>query len=109
MALDSRWPLALFRGAAPIALGLMLWVAIAGGEQERQQTLKVRDTGAAVTPRGPEPAVTPPFFPVRQVQPDGNAAVLAERRRHNELVMMALREAAQTDDNVSQRQVPWRK
>ncbi|NXQ38269.1 UQCC3 factor, partial [Catharus fuscescens] len=83
MALDPRWPLALFRGAAPIALGLMLWVAIAGGEQERHQTLKA--------------------------QPEGNAAILADRRRHNELVMMALREAAQTDDNVSQRQVPWRK
>ncbi|KAF4797954.1 Ubiquinol-cytochrome-c reductase complex assembly factor 3 [Turdus rufiventris] len=83
MALDPRWPLALFRGALPIALGLMLWVAIAGGEQERQETLKA--------------------------QPEGNATILAERRRHNELIMMALREAAQTDENVAQRQVPWRK
>ncbi|NXM88756.1 UQCC3 factor, partial [Oenanthe oenanthe] len=83
MALDPRWPLALFRGALPIALGVMLYVAIAGGEQERQQTLKA--------------------------QPEGSAAILAERRRHNELIMMALREAAQTDENVAQRQVPWRK
>ncbi|NXC92225.1 UQCC3 factor, partial [Cercotrichas coryphoeus] len=83
MALDPRWPLALFRGSLPIALGLMLYVAIAGGEQERQQTLKG--------------------------QPEGNAAILADRRRHNEMIMMALREAAQTEDNVAQRQVPWRK
>ncbi|NWY69017.1 UQCC3 factor, partial [Erithacus rubecula] len=83
MALDPRWPLALFRGSLPVALGLMLYVAIAGGEQERQQTLRA--------------------------QPEGNPAALAERRRHNELIMLALREAAQTDDNVAQRPVPWRK
>ncbi|XP_062368064.1 uncharacterized protein LOC134055660 isoform X1 [Cinclus cinclus] len=81
MALDPRWSLALFRGAVPVALGLLLWVAIAGGEQERQHTVK----------------------------PEGDAANLAQRRRHNELIMAALREAAQTEDNVTQRQVPWRK
>lgn len=83
MALDRRWPLALFRGAIPVGLGLLLWVAIAGGEQERQQTLKA--------------------------QPGGDLATLAQRRRHNELIMTALRDAAQTEDNVAQRQVPWRK
>ncbi|XP_039552589.1 distal membrane-arm assembly complex protein 1 isoform X1 [Passer montanus] len=82
MALDPRWPLALARGAVPVALGLLLWVAIAGGEQERQQTLKA--------------------------QP-GADATLAQRRRHNELIMAALREAAETDENVAQRAVPWRK
>ncbi|NXU04058.1 UQCC3 factor, partial [Buphagus erythrorhynchus] len=83
MAVDRRWPLALFRGAVPVALGLLLWVAVAGGEHERQQTLKA--------------------------QPAGDPASLAQRRRHNELIMMALREAAQTEDNVAQRQVPWQK
>ncbi|XP_041275811.1 ubiquinol-cytochrome-c reductase complex assembly factor 3-like isoform X1 [Onychostruthus taczanowskii] len=82
MALDRRWPLALARGAVPVALGLLLWVAIAGGEHERQQTLKG--------------------------QPGADAA-LAQRRRHNELIMAALREAAETDDNVAHRGVPWRK
>ncbi|XP_033367669.1 ubiquinol-cytochrome-c reductase complex assembly factor 3-like [Parus major] len=83
MALDRRWPLALARGAVPVALGLLLWVAMAGGEQERQQTLKA--------------------------QPGGDTASLAQRRRHNELIMAALREAAETDENVAQRRVPWRK
>ncbi|NWI43573.1 UQCC3 factor, partial [Picathartes gymnocephalus] len=83
MAVDRRWPLALFRGAVPVALGLLLWVAMAGGEQERQQTLKAR--------------------------PGSDAASLAQRRRHNELIMAALREAAETDDNVAQRGAPWRK
>ncbi|NXS17605.1 UQCC3 factor, partial [Mystacornis crossleyi] len=83
MAVDPRWPLALFRGAAPVALGLLLWVAIAGGEQERQQTLKA------------QPGVDDPS--------------LSQRRRHNELIMAALREAAETDENVAQRRVPWRK
>ncbi|NXX27695.1 UQCC3 factor, partial [Nicator chloris] len=83
MAVDRRLPLALLRGAAPVALGLLLWVAMAGGEQERQQTLKA--------------------------QPRADAASLTQRRRHNELIMTALREAAETDDNVAQRRVPWRK
>ncbi|XP_030825877.1 ubiquinol-cytochrome-c reductase complex assembly factor 3-like [Camarhynchus parvulus] len=83
MALDRRWPLALARGAVPVALGLLLWVAIAGGEQERHNTLKG--------------------------QPGADAASLAQRRRHNELIMATLREAAETDDNVAHRAVPWRK
>ncbi|NXR46013.1 UQCC3 factor, partial [Hippolais icterina] len=83
MALDPRWPLALLRGAAPVALGLLLWVAMAGGEQERQQTLK-----------GP---------------PGAEGGRMTERRRHNELIMAALREAAETDENVAQRRVPWQK
>lgn len=83
MAADPRWPVALFRGAVPVALGLLLWVAMAGGEQGRQQTLKA--------------------------QPGGDAASLSQRRHHNELIMAALRDAAQTDDNVAQRRVPWRK
>ncbi|XP_058678367.1 ubiquinol-cytochrome-c reductase complex assembly factor 3-like [Ammospiza caudacuta] len=83
MALDRRWPLALARAAVPVALGLLLWVAIAGGEQERLQTLKG--------------------------QPGADAETLAQRRRHNELIMAALREAAETDDNVANRPVPWRK
>ncbi|XP_037982546.1 ubiquinol-cytochrome-c reductase complex assembly factor 3-like [Motacilla alba alba] len=83
MALDRRWPLALARGAVPVALGLLLWVAIAGGEQERQHSLKGK--------------------------PGADTANLAQRRRHNELIMTALREAAQTDENVAYRGVPWRK
>ncbi|NWW81928.1 UQCC3 factor, partial [Climacteris rufus] len=83
MAGDRRLPLALFRGALPIALGLMLWVAVAGGEGDRLQTLKA--------------------------QPEGSPASLAQRRRHNELIMEALREASETDDNVAQRHVPWQK
>ncbi|NXU18543.1 UQCC3 factor, partial [Pardalotus punctatus] len=83
MAVDPRWPLALVRGAVPVGLGLLLWVAMAGGEEERQKTLKA--------------------------QPGADAASLAQRRRHNELIMAALREAADTDDNVAQRRVPWRK
>ncbi|TRZ09926.1 hypothetical protein HGM15179_017187 [Zosterops borbonicus] len=81
MALDRRWPLALFRGAIPVALGLLFWVAMAGGEQQRHQTLQ-------------------------QGQPEADPT---QRRRHNELLMAALREAAETDENVAQRQVPWRK
>ncbi|NXW78106.1 hypothetical protein DUI87_33074 [Hirundo rustica rustica] len=83
MAVDRRWPLALVRGAVPVALGLLLWVAMAGGEQERQQTLKGL--------------------------PGADAGGFSHRRRHNELLMAALREAAETDDNVAHRQVPWRK
>ncbi|NXS33377.1 UQCC3 factor, partial [Pomatostomus ruficeps] len=83
MAVDPRWPLALLRGAVPVGLGLLLWVAMAGDERDRQETLKA--------------------------QPEANAASSAHRRRHNELIMAALREAAQTDENVAQRRVPWRK
>ncbi|NXE99952.1 UQCC3 factor, partial [Menura novaehollandiae] len=83
MAADPRWALALVRGAIPVALGLLLWVAVAGGEQDRLKTLKA--------------------------QPEANPASLAERRRHNELIMAALRQAAETDENVARRPVPWRK
>lgn len=83
MAAERRWPLALFRGAVPVALGLLFWAAMASGEQERQHTLKA--------------------------QPGADAASLAARRRHNELIMAALREAAATDENVATRPVPWRK
>ncbi|XP_050164925.1 ubiquinol-cytochrome-c reductase complex assembly factor 3-like [Myiozetetes cayanensis] len=79
----ARWALALARGAAPVALGLLLWVAVAGGEQDRLETLKAL--------------------------PEANPEVLAQRRRHNELIMAALREAAQTEENVARRPVPWQK
>lgn len=46
------------------------------------------------------------MFPVQQGQPEADPT---QRRRHNELLMAALREAAETDENVAQRQVPWRK
>lgn len=68
MAVDPRWPVALVRGAVPVALGLLLWVAMAGGEQERQQTLKVRG-GCGGDASGPGPAVTPPFFPFGRRSP----------------------------------------
>ncbi|NXP16788.1 UQCC3 factor, partial [Scytalopus superciliaris] len=83
MAAARRWALAVARGAAPVALGLLLWVAVAGGERHRLDTLKAL--------------------------PDAAPEVLAERRRHNELIMEALREAAETDENVARRRVPWRK
>ncbi|XP_027563286.1 ubiquinol-cytochrome-c reductase complex assembly factor 3-like [Neopelma chrysocephalum] len=79
----ARWALALARGAAPVALGLMFWVAMAGGEQDRLDSLKAL--------------------------PEAKPEVLSERRRHNELIMAALREAAETDENVARRPVPWRK
>lgn len=63
MALDPRWPLALFRGSLPIALGLMLWVAIAGGEQERQETLKVRGHGGGGDALGCRTGRDPSVFP----------------------------------------------
>ncbi|NXU94407.1 UQCC3 factor, partial [Xiphorhynchus elegans] len=83
MAAARRWAVALARGAVPVALGLLLWVAVAGGEQNRLDTLKAL--------------------------PEASPEVLAERRRHNELIMAALREAAETDENVARRPVPWRK
>ncbi|NXM29232.1 UQCC3 factor, partial [Oxyruncus cristatus] len=79
----ARWALALARGAAPVALGLLFWVAVAGSEQDRLNTLKGL--------------------------PEANPEVLAQRRRQNELIMAALREAAETDENVARRPVPWRK
>ncbi|XP_033927702.1 ubiquinol-cytochrome-c reductase complex assembly factor 3 [Melopsittacus undulatus] len=83
MAALRRWALALLRGSVPVAVGLLLWVAMAAGDEKRQELLKAL--------------------------PEANPAVLAERRQHNRLIMAALREAAETDDNVAQRPVPWRK
>ncbi|NXD89108.1 UQCC3 factor, partial [Halcyon senegalensis] len=77
------WVRALARGAAPVGLGLLLWAAIGAGEEQRQETLKAL--------------------------PEGNPELLAQRRLHNELIMAALREAAETDENVARRPVPWRK
>ncbi|NXT24581.1 UQCC3 factor, partial [Syrrhaptes paradoxus] len=78
-----RWAVALARGSVPVGLGLLLWVAIGAGEEQRQETLKAL--------------------------PEANPELLAQRRRHNELIMAALKEAAETDDNVARRPVPWRK
>ncbi|NXH10014.1 UQCC3 factor, partial [Bucco capensis] len=78
-----RWALALARGSIPVALGLLLWVAVGKGEEQRQETLKAL--------------------------PEVNAEFLAERRKHNELIMAALKEAAETQENVARRPVPWRK
>ncbi|NXN50494.1 UQCC3 factor, partial [Rynchops niger] len=78
-----RWARALLLGAVPVAAGLLLWAAVGAGEERRQQTLKA----------------------LPEVSPE----LLAQRRRQNELVMAALREAAETDENVARRPVPWRK
>ncbi|NWT49449.1 UQCC3 factor, partial [Rissa tridactyla] len=83
MEAARRWARALLRGAVPVAAGLLLWVAVGAGEERRQQTLKA----------------------LPEVSPE----LLAQRRRQNELVMAALREAAETDENVARRPVPWRK
>lgn len=77
-----RWAQALARGSVPVGLGLLLWAAVGMGEERRQETLKA----------------------LPEVQ-----AELVTRRRHNELIMAALREAAETDENVARRPVPWRK
>ncbi|XP_074915608.1 ubiquinol-cytochrome-c reductase complex assembly factor 3 [Buteo buteo] len=77
-----RWALALARGSVPVGLGLLLWAAVGAGEERRQETLKA----------------------LPEVQ-----AELGTRRRQNELIMAALREAAETDENVARRPVPWRK
>ncbi|NXI39205.1 UQCC3 factor, partial [Galbula dea] len=78
-----RWALALARGSLPVGVGLLLWFAVGTGEQQRQETLKAL------------PEVTPEY--------------LAQRRKDNELIMAALREAAETDENVARWPVPWRK
>ncbi|NXV53393.1 UQCC3 factor, partial [Uria aalge] len=83
MEAARRWARALLRGAAPVAAGLLLWVAVGAGEERRQQTLKAL--------------------------PEVNPELLEQRRRQNELVMAALREAAETEENVARRPVPWRK
>lgn len=62
-----------------------------------------RGKGAGAAATGPDPGAAP------QALPEVNAELLAQRRRQNELVMAALREAAETDDNVARRPVPWRK
>ncbi|NXY91007.1 UQCC3 factor, partial [Alcedo cyanopectus] len=77
------WARALARGSVPVGLGLLLWAVIGAGEERRQETLKAL--------------------------PEVNPEVLAQRRLHNELIMAALREAAETDENVARRPVPWRK
>ncbi|NXU48166.1 UQCC3 factor, partial [Turnix velox] len=78
-----RWAVALLRGSLPVGAGLLLWFAVGTGEERRQETLKAL--------------------------PDLSPEVVAQRRNHNRLVMEALREAAQTDENVTRRAVPWRK
>ncbi|NWS65194.1 UQCC3 factor, partial [Chunga burmeisteri] len=83
MAAVRRWALALARGAVPVGLGLLLWAVMGAGEQQRQEAVKAL--------------------------PEVSAELLAQRRRHNELIMAALREAAETDENVARRPVPWRK
>ncbi|XP_057284193.1 ubiquinol-cytochrome-c reductase complex assembly factor 3 [Pezoporus wallicus] len=83
MAALRRWALALLRGSVPAAIGLLLWVTIESGDEKRQEMLKAL--------------------------PEANPEILAERRRHNRLIMAALREAAETNENVAQRPVPWRK
>ncbi|XP_061204581.1 ubiquinol-cytochrome-c reductase complex assembly factor 3 [Neopsephotus bourkii] len=83
MAALRRWALALLRGSVPAAIGYLLWVVMESGDEKRQQMLKEL--------------------------PEANPEVLAERRYHNRLIMAALREAAETNENVAQRPVPWRK
>uniref|UniRef100_A0A8C8RTV4 Ubiquinol-cytochrome-c reductase complex assembly factor 3 n=1 Tax=Pelusios castaneus TaxID=367368 RepID=A0A8C8RTV4_9SAUR len=41
--------------------------------------------------------------------PEANPLQLAERRRQNELIMAAIKEAAETNENVAWRQKPWSK
>lgn len=67
------------------------------------------EKAAAGPLRGTGPDGDSRFFPVPQGQPGADAATLAQRRRHNEMIMAALREAAETDDNVAHRAAPWRK
>ncbi|NXP83512.1 UQCC3 factor, partial [Ramphastos sulfuratus] len=78
-----RWARALLWGSLPVAVGLLLWTAVGAGEEQRKKTLKEL--------------------------PEVSAEYLAQRRHHNELIMAALREAAETDENVARRPVPWRK
>ncbi|NXK27162.1 UQCC3 factor, partial [Arenaria interpres] len=104
-----RWARALLRGSVPVGAGLLLWVAVGAGEERRQETLKVqpgpgeREGGFGSPGRGPDPP------PLPQALPEVSPELLAQRRRQNELVMAALREAAETDENVARRPVPWRK
>lgn len=83
MAALRRWLKALSLGSLPVALGAILWAAVASGEERRREEIRAL------------PELTP--------------EVLAERRRHNALLFQALQEAAATEDNVARRPVPWRK
>ncbi|NWQ84774.1 UQCC3 factor, partial [Columbina picui] len=83
MAEARRWLRALGRAAVPVALGALLWAAVAAGEEQRRDRIRAL------------PELTP--------------ELLAERQRHNRLIAAALREAADTDENVARRPVPWRK
>ncbi|XP_069738470.1 ubiquinol-cytochrome-c reductase complex assembly factor 3 [Phaenicophaeus curvirostris] len=78
-----RWALAVARAAVPVGAGLGLWAAVGAGEPGRQEALKAL--------------------------PEVTSELLAQRRLHNELIVAALREAAETDENVARRPVPWRK
>lgn len=66
-----------------MALGALLWGAVAAGEDRRREALKA----------------------LPEVSPE----LLQQRRRLTELALEALREAAETDENVARRPVPWRK
>lgn len=78
-----RWARALCLGALPVALGAVLWAAVAAGEERRREEIRAL------------PELTP--------------ELLEERRRHNVLLFQALQEAATTEENVARRPVPWRK
>lgn len=78
-----RWARALCLGALPVALGAILWAAVAAGEERRREEIRAL------------PELTP--------------ELLEERRRHNVLLFQALQEAATTEENVARRPVPWRK
>lgn len=110
MASLRSWALALLRGSVPVAIGLLLWVAMESGDEKRQEMLKVR-TGPEPAPMGGNGAAPGPEPNPRlpQALPEANPEILAERRQHNRLIMAALREAAETNENVAQRPVPWRK
>ncbi|NXO04269.1 UQCC3 factor, partial [Rhinopomastus cyanomelas] len=83
MEAAKRWAWALARGSLPVGVGVLLWYWVAAGEEQRIETLKAL------------PEITP--------------ELLAQRKEHNRLVMAALKEAAETDENVARRAVPWRK
>ncbi|XP_035170073.1 ubiquinol-cytochrome-c reductase complex assembly factor 3-like [Oxyura jamaicensis] len=83
MEAAGRWARALLWGSLPVALGLLLWGAVAAGEDRRRETLKAL--------------------------PEASPELLQQRRRLTELALAALREAAETDENVARRPVPWRK
>ncbi|NWV02064.1 UQCC3 factor, partial [Upupa epops] len=70
-------------GSLPVGLGVLLWFWVAAGEDRRLETLKA--------------------------MPDVSPELLDQRRQLNQMVMAALKEAAETDENVARRPVPWRK